>query len=512
MDSITQVIEQLHPLERKIVPLLSHQCSFEQLVSDSKLKEVEVMRALQWLQNKQVIELSEKIMERVVLDQNGFMYVKKGLPERRFLKALTQADEEYLEDIEKKAELDKNETTICLGLLKQQGAIEIKKEKGLKIKLLAKGKELLEQESDAEKLLQTLPQELKLFKKSELATLELLKKRRAIVKVEQIKSILIYLTPLGEKIVKIPIDEQNVIDSVTPQMLKDGSWKQKKFRRYDVVSKVPETCGGKRHFVNQATEYAKQIWLDLGFKEMKGHMLHTSFWDLDVLFVPQDHPARAMQDTFYTKDPKKGRLPTELAKKIKNLHEHGGDTGSLGWQMPWSQEKAKELLLRTHTTVLSAQMLATLKKEQLPAKYFAIGKVFRNERVDWKHLFEFDQVDGIVIDPNANFQNLLGYLKEFFGKMGFKDARIRPAHFPYTEPSAEIDVLHPIRNEWIELGGCGIFRPEVTKTLLGEEIPVLAWGFGLGRIICPYYGITDLRDLNKNDLKSLREMKIWMRE
>jgi phenylalanyl-tRNA synthetase alpha chain len=218
-----------------------------------------------------------------------------------------------------------------------------------------------------------------------------------------------------------------------------------------------------------------------------------------------------MQDTFYLKDPSKGKLPP-IYKKIKQVHENGADTGSKGWQSPWSEDKAKELLLRTHTTVLSAQTIAKLKKSDLPAKFFSVGKVFRNETLNWKHLFEFYQVEGIVVDPNANFRHLIGYLREFYRKMGYKDVRIRPAHFPYTEPSCEVDVLHPTKNEWIELGGAGIFRPEVVKPLLGFECPVLAWGQGMERIISEFYNITDIRELYKNDLEQLKKTRVWWKQ
>ena len=95
--------------------------------------------------------------------------------------------------------------------------------------------------------------------------------------------------------------------------------------------------------------------------------------------------------------------------------------------------------------------------------------------------------------------------------MGYRDVRLRPAHFPYTEPSLEIDVLHPEKNEWIELGGAGIFRPEVSKALLGKEIPILAWGQGMERIISAYYNIKDIREVYNNDIKQLREIKMWMK-
>ena len=152
-----------------------------------------------------------------------------------------------------------------------------------------------------------------------------------------------------------------------------------------------------------------------------------------------------------------------------------------------------------------------LKKENLPKKYFSISRVFRNEAVDWKHLFEFSQVEGIVVDPNATFRDLIGYLKVFFKKMGYLDVRIKPSYFPYTEPSAEVEVLHPVKKEWIELGGAGIFRPEVTKTLMGFECPILAWGLGMERIITEYYKIQDLRNMYDNDINDLKSKKWWLK-
>ena len=116
-------------------------------------------------------------------------------------------------------------------------------------------------------------------------------------------------------------------------MIKDGSWKDKTFRRYDVKINVPKVSRGKRHCVNQATDYAKQVWVEMGFKEMEGPMVNTCFWNFDALFVPQDHPAREMQDTFYLKTPKSGKLPdTGVVEKVKAMHESGGDIESSGWQ------------------------------------------------------------------------------------------------------------------------------------------------------------------------------------
>ncbi|MBU0461452.1 MAG: hypothetical protein KJ574_02590, partial [Nanoarchaeota archaeon] len=215
---------------------------------------------------------------------------------------------------------------------------------------------------------------------------------------------------------------------------------------------------------------------------------------------------------FFIGHPVKGKLPDKkLVAAVKAVHETGGNTGSKGWKYKWAEEPAMTNVMRTHTTSLSSRTLSQLKKEDLPGKYFAVGKCFRNETVDWSHLFEFNQFEGIVIDPNANFKHLLGYLKEFAKKIGFTKVRFRPAYFPYTEPSVEGDVYDPVHKKWIEVFAAGVFRPEVVKPLLGEDIPVLAWGPGLDRMMLKYYGITDLRDLYKNDIQQLRTMKEWMR-
>ena len=500
--SIRELIETLHPLERRVLPVLKEDIELKEIIEKTKLKDVEVVRALQWFQNKDVLKIKQELKEVINLDKNGLLYLKEGLPETRFLKSLTK--ELDFNEVKDKAGLTEEEFNISLGLLKKNDLISIKNGK---IKITEKRKKSLNESK--EEFLKKLPLETKELGKYK-KIYEELKSRKQIIKKDVIKLRFVKLTELGKKLIKEKISN-DFIDSLTTEILKNNSWRNKKFRRYDIKINVPKIYPGKRHFVNQATNYIKRIWLDMGFKEMTGNIIQTSFWHLDALFVPQDHPARDMQDTFYIKEPKYGLLPKELMKKVKLTHENGYNTNSKGWQYSWSIDLAKENLLRTHTTVLSAQTIAKLKKEDLPAKFFSVGKVYRNETLSWKSLFEFIQVEGIVVDPEANFMNLKGYLKEFFAKMGFPNVRIRPAHFPYTEPSAEVDVWHPVKKQWVELGGSGIFRPEMVKPLLGFDCPVLAWGIGMERTIMEYYKFKDIRDIYKNDLKQLREAKLWIK-
>jgi phenylalanyl-tRNA synthetase alpha chain len=502
-----EIIAKLHPLERKLIPHLKDNSFFEDLIKSSKMKDIEVMRALQWLENKNILTIVTKSKNLIELGENGKFYKEKGFPEISFLEAIKNKPLN-LTQISKNSKLSMQEVGFCTGILKSKSAIEMND--GL-IKISELGLNLLKKPYPEELFLKKLnkPLEIENLSEDDQNILNSLLKRKDIL-IKSIKNIKhIKLTPIGESLITKEIPD-NVEDKLTSEMLKDGSWKDIELRAYDLKADVPNIYGGRRHFVSQAVDYAKRLWLEMGFTEMEGTLVQTSFWNLDALFVPQDHPARQMQDTFFIKDPKTGTLPN-MWKKIKEVHENGSNTNSTGWKGNWSENKASENLLRTHTTALSARTISNLKSKDLPAKFFCVGKVFRNESLDYKHLFEFYQVDGIVIDRNANMKHLKGYLREFFTKMGYLDIRLRPAHFPYTEPSVEIEVLHPIKKTWMELGGAGIFRPEVVIPLLGEDIPVLAWGLGLGRITSEYWNITDLRDLYKNDIKELREIKHWMK-
>ncbi len=499
-------LETLHPLERAVFPYLKDHISLKELIKITNLSEVEVMRALQWLENKEIIKINVEEKEVISLDENGLLYIKRGLPERQLLNALSYLSK--FEELRNNSQLSKEEFSIALGVLKRKKAILMQKDS---ILLTEKGKEIQNYISAEEHFLRALPLE-KLTNEQQQIFNEIIT-RKKIIKKEITKIRTITITRKGKELLKKISKKKlalNLTDAITKEVLKTSSWKDKPFRRYDIKINVPKISGGKTHFVNQATSYIRSIWVELGFQEMQGTLVNTSFWNFDALFTAQDHPVRDLQDTFYLKDPQKGKLPDkELVERVKQAHEKG-IAGSKGWQYSWNIEESKRNVLRTHTTVLSAQTIASLKENQLPVKYFSIGKCFRNETTDWSHLAEFLQTEGIVIDKDANFGHLLGYLKEFFKKMGFEKARFRPSYFPYTTNSIEVEVFHPVHKKWIELGGAGIFRPEVVVPLLGKDIPVLAWGLGLERMMIDYYKLTDLRDIYKNDLKQLKEIKPWM--
>jgi phenylalanyl-tRNA synthetase alpha chain len=498
----SNLLEKLSPLEIKVIPFLN--LSPEEIVKKSNLDMTSVLRALRFLENKGILVISASRSRIIIPGVNGVYYKKNHLPERTLLLLLEQQNNISLEDAKKLSKLTDNEFKVSLGVLKNKALIQVVKGK---ISLNAT-KEELSKKSLEEQFLDLLPiEEEKLAAEHQFALNNLLK-RKDIIEIEEKSTIEFKLTKEGESIAGKKLTS-DLIEEVNFEIIKNWS-RGKKFRRYDIVFPVPKINGGKRHFVNQSIDYAKRIWLDLGFKEMNGPMVQSSFWNFDALFTAQDHPVRELHDTFYLKDVN-CNLPSEnLTKAVKNCHEKGVDK-SKGWQYIWNETEAKRAVLRTHTTCLSANTLSNLDNASLPAKFFAIGKNFRNETVDWSHGFEFYQTEGIVIDKEVNLRHLLGYLKEFYKKMGFNEVRFTPSYFPYTEPSVEISVFHPEKKIWFELGGAGIFRPEITIPLMGFKVPVLAWGQGFDRIITDYYKIKDLRELYSNDVKQLREKTFWLK-
>ena len=149
--------------------------------------------------------------------------------------------------------------------------------------------------------------------------------------------------------------------------------------------------------------------------------------------------------------------------------------------------------------------LAEIKKG--PAKIFSVGRVLRREAIDYKHLPEFFQVDGIVVDAEASLASLFGTMGAFLTALGFSKFEFRPDFFHYTEPSAGVFVWNDKRRDWFELAGSGIFRPEVVEPL-GCTEPVLAWGFGLDRLAMVMYGLSDIRDLYIVDLEWLKGVPV----
>ncbi len=472
----------------------------KEIKKKTSLDEVSIMHALRFLEQKKILNLKIAKKEIISLGTNGIYYKKNNLPERNLLHVIEKNNHSSLINAKTLSKLSENEFNAALGVLKNKALIKI--ENG-KISLIANKNEVVKKFPE-EKLIDILPIEKNKLNDEEMLAFGKLKNRKNIIELVYKKEITAEFTELGKKLSEEKTSYE-LIEEITPELIKSGA-RNLHFRRYNPNVNVPRISGGKRHFLNQTIEKARKIWLELGFKEMEGPIADSAFWNFDALFTAQDHPVREMQDTFYLRKITANLPSKELIEKIKEAHE--SPSYSRGWNYKWDEDEARKVVLRTHTTSLSARALSKIKEEDIPVKLFAVGKSFRNETIDWSHSIEFYQTEGIVVSNDVSFINLLGYLKEFYKKMGFEKIRFRPSFFPYTEPSLEIEVFHPGKNIWLELGGAGIFRPEVTIPLLGKAIPVLAWGQGLDRIALDLLKINDLREVSANDIRKLRESEI----
>ncbi|MCJ1402057.1 Phenylalanyl-tRNA synthetase, beta subunit, cytoplasmic [Xylographa trunciseda] len=298
---------------------------------------------------------------------------------------------------------------------------------------------------------------------------------------------------------------------LTAEMLASGAWKSVKLKPYNFKSKGALTPSGALHPLNKVRHEFRQIFFEMGFEEMPtNRFVETGFWNFDALFVPQQHPARDLQDTFYISDPlragKPGPDPTigkgdlkldyeQYWNDIREVHENG-KFGSIGYRYPWKEDEALRLVLRTHTTSTSTYMLHKLAANPRPARYFSIDRVFRNETVDATHLAEFHQVEGVIADFGLTLGGLIGFMEVFFGKMGIHRLRFKPAYNPYTEPSMEIFGFHEGLNKWVEIGNSGMFRPEMLEPMgLPKEMRVYGWGLSLERPTMIKYGVNNIREL-----------------
>jgi phenylalanyl-tRNA synthetase alpha chain len=442
----------------------SREKSVKELNSEAKIGEDGVRRGIFFLSQKGLVDM--KVRER-----NVFILTEKGksalasLPDFRLL----ECNGKNIREIG-------SEILPFLGPMKSFGLISV--ESGI-IKTSAKD------QSRYPILLG-----LKGPEKAERPILDELKKR-GYLEEKETKDISARITKQG---LELKVSSGPELKEITSGIVKSG---EKKFAKLNIVPETVEPASsGKLHPLTTAVDKIKGIFVSMGFEEMEGNYIEEAFWNFDALFQPQDHPSRELADTFYIKGKSDLKdVPKDIQARAKAVHDQG-------WKGSWTIEEAKKLILRTHTTVLSARTLAKRKS----GKFFAIGRVFRNEAIDFKHLAEFHQVEGIIADETVTFRQLLGILKTFYSRMGFDKIRFRPSYFPYTEPSLEIEVFFEPRQEWIELGGAGIFRPEVCD-ILGCTYPVLAFGLSLERPLMMILETNDIRAFYNNDADFLNSVK-----
>ncbi|RDW93898.1 phenylalanine--tRNA ligase subunit alpha [Aspergillus mulundensis] len=350
---------------------------------------------------------------------------------------------------------------------------------------------------------------------SDANVLKELKKRRLVLP----KKVITFKITKGPKYAKELVKEET---DLTADMLQNGSWKTATFKPYNFKAMGAATPSGAFHPLNKVKQEFRSIFFEMGFEEMPtNRFVETGFWNFDALFVPQQHPARDLQDTFYISDPLTADRPREdpendphrpkpvlkstgeekkldyqeYWENVRQVHENG-KYGSIGYRYPWSADESLRLVLRTHTTSISTYMLHKLAANPRPARYFSIDRVFRNEAVDATHLAEFHQIEGVIADFDLTLGGLIGFMEVFFAKMGIHKLRFKPAYNPYTEPSMEIFGYHDGLGKWVEIGNSGMFRPEMLEPMgLPKDMRVYGWGLSLERPTMIKYAVSNIREL-----------------
>lgn len=499
---------ELREAERKTllaIQRLGGKTSVKQVINETGLSDAAIMRAALTLQEKKLVKIKETKQTIAKLNKEGKLYAENQLPERRILEMLyDKGGEAGITNISQEVDIPRNAIPLALGWLVQKNWATINKEKNTII-LRQYSRAQQPSKGNDEKLLAFLAKRetvhVEELDKNIQQAVDTLKRRKLIETKE--KSIYeLELTKEGWKLAKKGLEVSEEISQLTPELIITKKWRETKLRKFDVTARGPTVYPGKVHPLQQIIQRAREIFLEMGFTEIRGPLVETAFWNFDALFQPQDHPAREMMDTFYLANPKAGKLPSKnIVDAVAKVHENGWITGSKGWSYKWSPEEAKRLVLRTHTTAETIKYLSHHKKP--PIKVFSVDRVYRNEQVTYKNVPEFHQIEGIVVDKNVTLRDLMGTLKTFYARFGLKKVEFWSCYFPYTEPSAQAMVYHPKLKHWIELCGMGIFRPEVVAPMK-IKYPVLAWGGGLERLAMIELGLDDIRLLYGNRLEWIR--------
>ena len=509
-------ISQLHPLEiRTLLAFEREPTAYaSELLQATGLQEAQLRMALEWLQSKESIKAVAEKTETLVLLTEASQQLKEGkLLEVRILALLDEHDSLRISEMAQRLEEDHKETNIAVANLKkanivtiQQGGMVAKCEEG-DLSELTLRQQLLDRVAKAGVCRKEE------FESKDWAIIESGSRKRGKSKglfrlTEKIDK-QFKLTQEGQAVLTLILERSltgEEISQLTPQMLKDGSWKNASFRAYNIEGAFPRIVVGKKNPYRQFLDFAKRKMIALGFEEMHGPLVESEFWNMDALYMPQFHAARAIHDAYYVEEPTHCKeIPEPNYSNVADMHTFGGKTGSKGWRYQFDKERTKRLVLRSQGTALSVRQLANAPK--IPGKYFSIARCFRYDSVDSTHAPDFFQVEGIVLGEEINFRHLLGLLKLFALEVArSKEVKFAPDYFPFTEPSVEVSMKHPVLG-WVELGGAGIFRPEVTKPH-GIDVPVIAWGLGLDRMAMVALDIHDIRDLFSVDLELIRTKRV----
>jgi phenylalanyl-tRNA synthetase alpha chain len=485
---------------------LHGRASADQLIFESGLPDAAVMRAAMTLQEKGLVRISEERQTVLQLNDEGMFHARKGLPERRLLIALEElGGKSGTAKAFETAGLEKQFVPIALGWAQRKKWTEMDTRADT-LRVIKKP----EQGND-ERLLELLNQRGKVMveelRPELLEAVQVLKGRKLLV-VEPKTKRSIELTQAGEKALRETVVEAPEVTQLTQELIVSGKWRKVRLQRYNIEAPAAQTWPGKRHPYAQFVQEVRDKLVTLGFKEMTGTAVETSFFNFDALYTPQDHPSREPSSIYFVKSPTEGSTDAyeTVAANVKRTHENGWKTGSVGWKYKYSLRETKRLILRGHGTCLSARTLVS-EDLKVPGRYFSIARCYRPEVTDKLHLTEFNQVEGIVIDKDLTLRDLLGVLEKFAIEIAKADkVKFRPDYFPFTEPSVEL-AAYKKGYGWIEFGGSGIFRPEVTLPL-GIKEPVIAWGLGIDRLFMMRARIEEIRYIFTQDLEWIRRKAV----
>jgi phenylalanyl-tRNA synthetase alpha chain len=481
---------------------LGGKATIDRLSEASGLAHAAAMRAALSLESSNLVRIRERKITRALLNEEGKLYFERKLPERRLVEALIKmGGEAAINDVLRAAHIEGEMVTIALGWLARKGWAKIS-QREQKIKLLREPEVGADERllsmlgSSGALVIEDLNDDLK-------EAFKVLKGRRIVeVNEEVIREV--ELTEEGWSLLEKGIEVIEEVTQLTPELIVTGKWREKHLVKYNIMAPAPRIWPGKKHPYLRFLDEMREKLVALGFREMNGPIVEVSFFNCDGLYMPQDHPAREIHDIYFIKDPEYGDLNPykRFLEQVKETHENGWKTGSKGWGYKFSLLMAARLILRSHTTAVSIRTLISDDLE-IPGKYFAVARCYRPELIDRTHLSEFNQVEGIVVGEDLTLRDLLGILERFaIDIAGADKVRFKPDYFPFTEPSVELSAYKEGYG-WMEFGGSGIFRPEVTLPL-GIDVPVLAWGLGVDRLFMMKAGIDDIRYLFTHDLSWLR--------
>ena len=503
----------LHPLEEKLLVYLKEngKSSDAEIIENSDLPdEGSYRRAVEWLLSRGLVsEISRVVEEYLELGPVGSGNLEVGVtPELAMLRKIDEGASS-LKEIQKSRIFDRGRWGSAFGSLMKAGLLKNDAdgvhlngtpEETVFMKIWKLVYEPLSAGNELE--MKMLPADVASIVRDRSPKRG---KSRAEFTINVLVTRVIDITEDGRKALRVA-KENVTIGVLTPEILTDGSWKNARFRKYQLDIPPSQIHIGRLHPYRQFLDTVRKRFISLGFTEMKGSLAENEFWNNDALFMPQFHPARDIHDVYYLSDGNEVPPPEkELENRVAEVHENGGNTGGRGWGYSFDRRQSLRAILRSQGTALSARTLAS--NPMIPGKYFGIARCFRYDQVDSTHLPDFFQVEGIVLGEHINFRHLLGLLRLFAEEIaGASDYKFLPGYFPFTEPSVEMHIKHPALG-WVEGGGAGLFRPEVCRPL-GIDVPVIAWGLGLDRMAMLAMELKDIRDLVTPDLSRLRSTMV----